>query len=64
MIISTYHPEAERESLTVAETAHRWNCSERTVHRKLKDGTIKSFRLGWRHLIPLTEINRIERGDS
>jgi excisionase family DNA binding protein len=61
---TTFHPEAQRNSLTITELSGRWNCSERTIHRRIDDGTIKSFRLGWRHLIPLSEIERIERGNS
>ncbi len=60
----TCHPEAERTSLTISELSNRWNCSERTIHRKLKGGTLNFFRVGWRYLIPLSEIERIERGDS
>lgn len=56
-------PEAQRNSLTIDELAHRWSCSHQTVRRRIKDGKIRSFRIGWRHLVPLAEIERIEMGE-
>ena len=56
-------PEAQRNSLTVSETAHRLCRSNRTIYRHIKSGVLKASRFGQGYLVPISEIERIERGE-
>ena len=39
----------------------RWEISVDTLHRRAKDGSIKTIVLSGRRLVPLSEVQRIER---
>ena len=46
----------DRLSYSVSEAATAIGVSSRTIHDFCKDGTIKSFRMGQRRLIPADEL--------
>lgn len=57
----------ENPWLTVKGAAERLRISEVTLLRWLRDGKLRGYkpggrRIGWR--VPLTEIERIERGEA
>jgi len=52
-------PAAPRPLLTVDETAERLRVSRAMIYQSLKDGRIKSVRIGRRRLIPATEVERL-----
>lgn len=45
----------------IAQTARRWSVSNDTIRRAADAGAIKTVQLGARRMVPLTEIERIER---
>ena len=46
---------------TVPEVAHVLRVSERTVARRVRDGTIRSIKIKGRRLIPAAEIKRLAK---
>jgi predicted site-specific integrase-resolvase len=47
-------------SYTLAETAGILRCSERTLHRLIKDGAVRTVLISTRRrIVPATEIERI-----
>ena len=50
----------ERKFLSRREAAVILGMSERTLDRRLRDGSIVAVRMGIKLLIPITEIKRIE----
>jgi excisionase family DNA binding protein len=53
-----------RSALSPIELATRWGNSRQHIYYLLKEGLLKSFRSGHHHRIPLSEIERIERGEK
>ncbi|MBA4191353.1 MAG: hypothetical protein C0467_25510 [Planctomycetaceae bacterium] len=49
----------ERDAISIAELAKKCGISRRSVERGIKQGHIKAFRIGGRHLIPRAELARI-----
>ena len=52
-----------RTALSPIELATRWGNSRQHIYDLMKGGQLKSFRSGRHHRIPISEIERIERGD-
>lgn len=52
-------PKAPETVLTVHEAAERLKISRGLVYAAIKDGTIRSVRIGKRRLIPSSEIQRL-----
>jgi excisionase family DNA binding protein len=57
------HP-AARAALSPIELAARWGNSRQHIYDLMREGQLKSFRSGRHHRIPISEIERFERGDS
>jgi excisionase family DNA binding protein len=55
----TATPQAPETVLTVQEAAERLKISRGLVYAAIKDGTIRSVRIGKRRLIPTGEIQRL-----
>ena len=53
-----------RSALSPIELAKRWGNSRQHIYDLMKEGKIKSFRSGRHHRIPISEIERFERGDA
>ena len=51
-----------RSALSPIELATRWGNSRQHIYDLMKEGLLKSFRSGRHHRIPISEIERIERG--
>ena len=54
----------KNEMLKVSKVARRWGCSRQHVYNKIDQGDLKAFRFGLSRcvFIPLSEVERIERG--
>ena len=52
---------AERQLFSFAEVAQRWGVSPFTVRRRVEAGDVKSINIGARRLIPLEEVQRVEK---
>jgi excisionase family DNA binding protein len=52
-----------RSALSPIELAARWGNSRQHIYDLLREGQIKSFRSGRHHRIPISEIERFERGE-
>ena len=48
----------ETLGLTVAKTAEQLTLHEQTVRTLIREGRIRSVRVGRRHIIPLAEVQR------
>lgn len=44
--------------------AKRWDVSRQTIYNLMSRGKLHSFRVGAKRLIPWSEIERIERGET
>lgn len=55
---------AAKESFSPAELAQRWNCCRQSIYNAINSGELHSFKFRSRRLIPLSEIERIERGGA
>jgi len=53
-----------RSALSPQELATRWGKTRATVHNMIRDGELHSFKVRNSRLIPVAEIERIERGES
>ena len=53
-----------RSALSPIELATRWGNSRQHIYDLMKEGQLRSFRSGRHHRIPISEIERIERGGS
>lgn len=53
---------ANEKAISIQEAARRLGVSEQTIRRQIKDGHIRSFRVGWQVRIPESEIRRIMEG--
>ena len=51
---------AKPACFTINALADRWDCDPRVVTAMIKDGRLKSFTVGARERITLTEVTRIE----
>ncbi|MFC1702420.1 helix-turn-helix domain-containing protein [Pseudomonadota bacterium] len=60
---TTQTPQAARAALSPIELATRWGHSRQHIYDLMKEGLLKSFRSGRHHRIPISEIERFERGD-
>ncbi len=56
MIKSNVYPWRGSATISVADTAQYLGISSRTVHRRIEEGTIPSWKLGGRRLIPTSAI--------
>lgn len=50
-------------ALSPARLAQRWDCCRQTIYNMIHDGELRSFKVRNSRLIPLSEIERIERGE-
>ena len=50
--------------LTPAELAARWGKCRQTIYNMIRDGELRSFKARNSRLIALSEVERIERGES
>ena len=55
-------PADDRRAFSPARLAKRWGCCRQTIYNMIKDGELCSFKVRNSRLIPLYEIERIERG--
>lgn len=51
-------------AISPAALALRWNKCRQTIYNMINAGEIHSFKVRNSRLIPISEIERIERGDS
>jgi excisionase family DNA binding protein len=51
-------------ALSPLHLAIRWGCSRQHIYNLIKRGDLKAWKTGRHDRITLTEIERIERGDS
>ena len=56
--------EDPRRVLTPAELAARWGKCRQTIYNMIDAGELHSFKVRNSRLIPLSEIDRIERGEA
>ena len=47
--------------LTVNQLARRWGMHAQTVKRTIETGTLRAVRIGKREVIPMAQIERVER---
>ena len=50
----------DRACFTVNALADRWECDPRVVSDMIKDGRLKTFTVGTRERVTMTEVKRIE----
>jgi excisionase family DNA binding protein len=55
---------ATEKALSPAQLAARWGCCRQSIYNAISDGELHSFKFRNRRLISLSEVERIERGDS
>ena len=53
-----------RTAYSALELANRWGKTRQFIYDQITAGKIKSFKAGRSRLIPLSEIDRIERGEA
>ena len=53
-----------RSALSPIELATRWGNSRQHIYDLMRVGQLRSFRSGRHHRIPISEIERFERGES
>ena len=53
-----------RRVLSPAELAQRWGKCRQTIYNMIDAGELHSFKVRNSRLIPLSEIDRIERGEA
>jgi excisionase family DNA binding protein len=53
-----------RSAFSAQELAERWGMTRQFIYNQINLGRLKSFKAGRSRLIPLTEIERIERGGT
>ena len=58
--LATHAPQV----LTPAELATRWSKCRQTIYNMIRDGELRSFKVRNSRLISLSEVERIERGES
>ena len=51
-----------RKALSPALLAERWGCCRQTIYNMIEAGQLHSFKVRNSRLIPVAEIERIERG--
>jgi excisionase family DNA binding protein len=56
--------EDPRRVLSPAELAARWGKCRQTIYNMIEAGELHSFKVRNSRLIPLSEIDRIERGEA
>ena len=58
------HPVADhaQQCLTPRQLASRWGKCRQTIFNFIASGTLRTFKVGGSRLIPMAEIERIERG--
>ena len=60
---SEHRTTVPRSAFSALEVADRWGKTRQFIYDQINAGKIKSFKAGRSRLIPLSEIERIERGD-
>jgi Helix-turn-helix domain len=53
--------EAQRTAVSIDEAAQRWGVSPFTIRRFIARGLLRTFNVGARKLVPVSEIARVER---
>ena len=56
--------EDPRRVLNPAELAARWGKCRQTIYNMIESGELHSFKVRNSRLVPLSEIDRIERGEA
>ena len=51
-------------AVSPAALARRWDCCRQTIYNMIDNDQLHSFKVRNRRLIPFSEIERIERGNS
>ena len=54
---------AAPNAISPGALARRWDCCRQTIYNMINDDELRSFKVRNRRLIPLTEVERVERGD-
>ena len=54
----------DRKAVSPANLAQRWGKCRQTIYNMIDAGELHSFKVRNSRLIPLSEVERIERGDS
>ena len=57
-------PESSRSALSPGELSARWGVTRQTLYNMFQSGELHSFTVRTRRLIPLTEVERIEKGEA
>lgn len=52
-----------REYTTVTEFAQKFNVSRQFVWKMIKEGKLKAIKIGSLYKIPISEVDRIEKGE-
>jgi len=53
-----------RSAVSPAALARRWGMCRQSIYNMINDGELHSFKVRNSRLIPLTEIERIEKGEA
>jgi len=53
-----------RSALSPQQLAARWGKCRQTIHNMISDGELQSFKVRNSRLIPLAEVERIEKGEA
>jgi excisionase family DNA binding protein len=53
--------ESVKQLLSIDRLAERWDLSKYSVRRLIVQGELKSVNIGARRLVPLSEVERVER---
>jgi excisionase family DNA binding protein len=61
-VAKTTIPKNPRAAFSVAETCASLGTSRDWLYRQLRDGTIRSIKMGGRRFIPASELERIANG--
>jgi excisionase family DNA binding protein len=67
LIVEDESPEeisASPAGLFSDELAARWRCVRQTIYRQIRNGRLRTIRVGRKHLIPYSEIHRHESGQA
>jgi excisionase family DNA binding protein len=58
------HTTLPRSAFSAQEVADRWGKTRQFIYNQINLGKLRSFKAGRSRLIPLSEIERIERGGT
>ena len=57
-------PNDARSAVSPAHLAQRWGKCRQTIYNMIDDGELHSFKVRNSRLIPISEIERIEKGEA